>query len=111
MTTTEYITHMSLWCLLKAPLIMGNDLRNASKDTIMVLSNKEVHRYPYKRGPGPLDCMYLGDRYKSRFAWRSRHVDSFWIGSYVSMKTFLFMHSHSVLFSELIILLSLLKSA
>ncbi|XP_065841971.1 uncharacterized protein [Oscarella lobularis] len=42
MTTTEYITHMSLWCLLKAPLIMGNDLRNASKDTIMVLSNKEV---------------------------------------------------------------------
>ena len=42
MTTTEYITHMSLWCLLKAPLIMGNDPRNMSSDTLMILSNKEV---------------------------------------------------------------------
>ncbi|XP_065825986.1 probable alpha-galactosidase [Oscarella lobularis] len=42
MTTIEYITHMSLWCLLKAPLIMGNDVRNIDKETLTILTNKEV---------------------------------------------------------------------
>ncbi len=23
----EYVTHFSLWCMLKSPLILGNDLR------------------------------------------------------------------------------------
>ncbi len=28
MTDTEYQTHMSLWCLLAAPLLAGNDIRD-----------------------------------------------------------------------------------
>lgn len=42
MTTTEYRTHFSLWCLLAAPLMAGNDIRSMSSDTRDILINKEV---------------------------------------------------------------------
>ncbi|HYM10415.1 MAG TPA: glycoside hydrolase family 27 protein [Bryobacterales bacterium] len=42
MTDTEYRTHMSLWCLLAAPLLAGNDLRNMSPATLAILTNREV---------------------------------------------------------------------
>jgi alpha-galactosidase len=42
MTNTEYRTHMSLWSLLAAPLLAGNDLRNIPPDISEILLNKEV---------------------------------------------------------------------
>ena len=42
MTPTEYRTHMSLWALTKAPLLIGCDVRNISKDTLDLLTNPEV---------------------------------------------------------------------
>lgn len=42
MTVTEYQTHMSLWCLMKAPLLIGCDLSNMSSDTLRILTNPEV---------------------------------------------------------------------
>ena len=42
MTDTEYHTHMSLWCLLAAPLFAGNDLDNMSAATLEILTNPEV---------------------------------------------------------------------
>lgn len=42
MTDTEYRTHMSLWSLLAAPLLAGNDLRSVSPDILAILTNKEV---------------------------------------------------------------------
>ena len=42
MTETEYRSHFSLWCMLAAPLMAGNDLRDMSKSTIEILTNKEV---------------------------------------------------------------------
>ena len=33
MTADEYRTHMSLWSLLAAPLIAGNDLRTMTDET------------------------------------------------------------------------------
>jgi alpha-galactosidase len=42
MTDTEYRTHMSLWSLLAAPLLAGNDLRHMSKETLAILTNREV---------------------------------------------------------------------
>src|SRR5260370_16862144 len=42
MTTTEYRSHFSLWCLLAAPLMAGNDLKNMSADIKEILTNKEV---------------------------------------------------------------------
>lgn len=42
MTANEYRTHMSLWAISKAPLIIGCDVRNISKETIDILTNPEV---------------------------------------------------------------------
>jgi alpha-galactosidase len=42
MTDEEYRVHMSLWSLLSAPLLAGNDLRTASKDILAILTNPEV---------------------------------------------------------------------
>lgn len=42
MTDDEYRLHMSLWCLLAAPLLAGNDLRNMSDSTLNMLTNGEV---------------------------------------------------------------------
>lgn len=42
MTTTENRSHFSLWAILAAPLIAGNDLRNMSPEVHDILTNKEV---------------------------------------------------------------------
>ena len=42
MTADEYRTHMSLWSLLAAPLIAGNDLRTMTDETKSILMNSEV---------------------------------------------------------------------
>ena len=42
MTGDEYRTHMSLWSMLAAPLIAGNDLRNMTEETKSILMNHEV---------------------------------------------------------------------
>ena len=42
MNHDEYITHMSLWVLLAAPLLAGNDLSKMSPETLAILTNKEV---------------------------------------------------------------------
>jgi alpha-galactosidase len=42
MTTTEYRSHFSLWCILAAPLIAGNDIRSMSPEIAGILTNKEV---------------------------------------------------------------------
>ena len=38
----EYITHMTLWCLLAAPLLTGNDLTKVTPEDLAILVNKEV---------------------------------------------------------------------
>jgi len=42
MTVNEDRAHFSLWAMMAAPLIAGNDLRNMSPETIAILTNKEV---------------------------------------------------------------------
>ena len=42
MTETEYKTHMSLWAILAAPLLAGNDLRNMSPSIVGILTNRDV---------------------------------------------------------------------
>ncbi|PYV15867.1 MAG: alpha-galactosidase [Acidobacteria bacterium] len=38
----ESLTHMSLWCILAAPLIAGNDLAKMTPTTLVILTNPEV---------------------------------------------------------------------
>ena len=42
MNHDEYLTHMSLWCLLAAPLLAGNDLSKMTPETLAILTNPEV---------------------------------------------------------------------
>jgi len=42
MSYEEDKTHFSMWCMLNSPLLAGNDLRDMTKQTIEILTNKEV---------------------------------------------------------------------
>lgn len=42
MSVNEDRAHFSLWAMLAAPLIAGNDLRDMSEETRLILTNKEV---------------------------------------------------------------------
>ncbi|MGH7584252.1 MAG: glycoside hydrolase family 27 protein [Gemmatimonadales bacterium] len=42
MSYNEYVAHFSLWALLNAPLIAGNDLRSMSDSTRAILTNRDV---------------------------------------------------------------------
>jgi alpha-galactosidase len=42
MTDTEYQSHFSLWAIMAAPLIAGNDLRSMSAATKATLTNADV---------------------------------------------------------------------
>jgi alpha-galactosidase len=42
MTTAEDRAHFSMWCMMAAPLILGNDICNMSEDTKAILLNKDV---------------------------------------------------------------------
>ncbi|XP_065197435.1 uncharacterized protein LOC135828929 [Sycon ciliatum] len=39
LTDVEELTHMAFWCLLKSPIILGNDLGNMSPRTLAIVSN------------------------------------------------------------------------
>jgi alpha-galactosidase len=42
MSLDEYRTHMSLWAILAAPLLAGNDLTTMTPETIALLTNRDV---------------------------------------------------------------------
>jgi len=42
MNHDEYVTHMTLWCLLAAPLLTGNDLTKVKPEDLAILLNKEA---------------------------------------------------------------------
>ncbi len=42
MSTDEYRTHITLWSMMAAPLMLGNDVRQMTPETVSLLTNKEV---------------------------------------------------------------------
>ena len=42
MSTTEDRAHFTMWCLLAAPLISGNDLRHMNPETLRILTDKDI---------------------------------------------------------------------
>ena len=42
MSYDEDKTHFTMWCMMNSPLLAGNDLRSMSKQTIEILTNKEI---------------------------------------------------------------------
>lgn len=42
LTLDEEYTHFALWSISKAPLIIGCDLTTISKESLAVITNKEI---------------------------------------------------------------------
>ncbi|SEN86056.1 alpha-galactosidase [Flavobacterium sp. CF108] len=42
MNDTEDKSHFAMWCMLSSPLFTGNDYRKMSKETLTILTNKEL---------------------------------------------------------------------
>jgi alpha-galactosidase len=42
MTDSEDRAHFTIWCMMAAPLILGNDLRDISEETLAILKNREL---------------------------------------------------------------------
>jgi len=42
MTADEYRSHLNLWAMLAAPLMLGNDVRIMTRETLATLTNEEV---------------------------------------------------------------------
>lgn len=38
-TDAEYVTHFSMWCAVKSPLLMGNDFSKITNSTLSILTN------------------------------------------------------------------------
>jgi alpha-galactosidase len=59
MTGDEYRTHMTLWALLRAPLIAGNDLRQMSDETKSILMNKDVIAIDQDPATKPVEVQWV----------------------------------------------------
>jgi len=42
LTVEEERAHFSLWCMLAAPLMAGNDIRNMTRQTLEIITNREA---------------------------------------------------------------------
>ena len=42
MSYEEDKAHFSMWCMMQTPLLLGNDLTNMSKETLEIITNKEI---------------------------------------------------------------------
>ncbi|KAK4700510.1 alpha-galactosidase, partial [Phenoliferia sp. Uapishka_3] len=42
MTFTEQVAHMTMWAINKSPLILGNDVRNMTNETLAILANPTI---------------------------------------------------------------------
>ncbi len=42
MTYDEDKSHFSMWCMMNSPLLAGNDLRSITKETLSILTNREI---------------------------------------------------------------------
>ncbi len=62
MTTEEYRVHMSLWALLSAPLLAGNDLQKMSKETLALLTNPDVIAVDQDKAAHPAKRIQLGGK-------------------------------------------------
>ena len=78
MTADEYRTHMSLWSMLAAPLIAGNDLRTMADETKSILMNREVIAVDQDAAAKPVQT--LGRNGQVETLWRPLKDGSIVIG-------------------------------
>eukprot|EP00980_Cylindrotheca_fusiformis_P024916 scaffold12720_cov152-Cylindrotheca_fusiformis.AAC.5 len=69
MTYTEERAHFTMWCLIKAPLLLGMDLRNITNQGLDIITNKDVIQW----NQDPLGVQ--GHRVFQEFFVPSNHAD------------------------------------
>lgn len=42
LTYDENMSHFALWCMMAAPLVLGNDIRNITKPVLNIITNKDL---------------------------------------------------------------------
>jgi alpha-galactosidase len=62
MTGDEYRTHMSLWAMLRAPLIAGNDLRHMTEETRSILMNADVIAIDQDSAARPVEILSVNGK-------------------------------------------------
>ncbi|KAL5763408.1 hypothetical protein ACOSP7_019672 [Xanthoceras sorbifolium] len=67
MKYTEYVVHFSIWAISKAPLLLGCDVRNITKETMQIISNQEVIAV----NQGPLSGNRIVVLFENRKPWTS----------------------------------------
>lgn len=70
---TESRTHFTLWCMLAAPLMAGNDLHAMDKDILNVLNNKDA--VAVNQDPLGIQC-FLWDKNNGIEVWIKPLADS-----------------------------------
>ncbi len=78
MTADEYRTHMSLWAMLAAPLIAGNDLRTMTPETASILLNKDVIAIDQDRAAKPTQTLTTSGKMET--LWRPLADGSITVG-------------------------------
>jgi alpha-galactosidase len=78
MNGDEYRSHMSLWSLLAAPLIAGNDLRDMSDETKSILMNTDVIAIDQDQAAKPVQV--LNQEGKVEILWRPLQDGSVAVG-------------------------------
>ncbi|KAH9835737.1 glycoside hydrolase superfamily [Rhodofomes roseus] len=58
MTYDEYVTHFSMWALLKSPLILGNDVTNMTNETLSVITNDAIIAVNQDANGSPVERMW-----------------------------------------------------
>lgn len=58
MSDTEYKTHMSMWSMLAAPLLAGNDLRHVEPNIMEILANRDVIAIDQDPAGHAAQCMW-----------------------------------------------------
>ncbi|KAI0757206.1 glycoside hydrolase [Daedaleopsis nitida] len=58
MTFDEYVTHFSMWALVKSPLILGNDVTDMSDDTKTIITNDAIIAVSQDAGSGPANRVW-----------------------------------------------------
>ncbi|KAH9947978.1 glycoside hydrolase superfamily [Amylocystis lapponica] len=58
MTYDEYVTHFSMWSLLKSPLILGNDITSMTNETLEIITNDAIIAVNQDPGHSPVTRLW-----------------------------------------------------
>ncbi|PCH33471.1 glycoside hydrolase family 27 protein [Wolfiporia cocos MD-104 SS10] len=58
MTYDEYVTHFSMWAVLKSPLVLGNDVTNMTNETLEIITNDAIIAVNQDANGSPAERMW-----------------------------------------------------